>query len=184
MADCLADAASARCCLPDGFCQMPSARQLSGRRYLADTVSAADGLCQMPRLPDSLAEVSARRRICSLADSIWLTQCMADTVCQMPSARMSDTVCQTASARCRLPDGFCQMPSARQLPGRRWHLADTVSAADGLCQMPRLPDSLAEVSARRRICHSLADSIWLTQYVSGIRRLPDGPMPDCLADRA
>ncbi len=114
--------ASARRHLADGVCQTvwqrclpdaPSARQSgrgpSGRRHLADAVCQTrclQGVCQTPRLPDSLAEGH-------LADGIWQTQCLADGVCKVPSARrhlpdspLPDCLADPASGR-----HLCQTPS-------------------------------------------------------------------------
>ncbi len=160
---------SARCCLP--HC-LPDA--VSGRRCLPDATSTRQsgrGVCQTPRL----------QTVWQWA--VWQTasgrQHLADTV----SGRwhLPDAVYQTVWQRC-LPDAASADSLAEGcLADSIWQtqcLADSIwqtqCLADGICQMPSTRQSGKGLSGRRH----LADT------VSGRCRLPDGPMPDCLADTA
>ncbi len=108
---------------------------------------------------DMLGGVSGGKEVVSGRHRLPNTASARRGVCQTASGRrlLTDTV----TSRHRLPDTVLQTLSAgrqiRQMP-----------SADAVCQMPCLPDSLAEVSARRHVCQR---AIW--QTLSSRRRLPD-----------
>ncbi len=218
---CLPDAA-----MPDAVCQTPhladavSGRRgiwqtASGRRRLADsvwqtasgrrrlpdtvlqTLSARRRVCQMPRLPDSLAEASGRQSgrgtsgrrrladgVCqaALCQTVWQTPCLADTVSSrqcladsLAEDRLADAICQTLC----LPEAVCQT-AISQMPSARWSSARL--SGRRLCQTVWLTWRLADAASGRQC---LQDGIRQTARLSARRRLRDGVcQTPCLADAA
>ncbi len=114
-----------------------------------------DSVCQTPSARQSGRGPSGRRRV---ADGIWQTPSARHCVCLMPSARRP-------SARCRLPDG--SLPDC---------LADAAFARHGL------PDTVCQTPSGRQSGRGLSGRHCVCQTPPARCCLPDGPVPDCLAE--
>ncbi len=166
----LADAVSSRQCLAEGrladVCLIPSCRRCLPDAAMPDAVCQT--VWQMWRLPDAvcLTLSAGRRRVWQRA--ICQTQRLADSVCQMPSARRPYA---RLSGRHRLPDtasARCGVWQAQCLADDVWQtLSAWYRLADAACRTPRSQTPSATLCLPDAVCHAAISQIPSARRPSG-----------------